>query len=71
MGDLVELGVEDTLQYDMCPILDEGSKVTPERGGQYENAEILLPTGDRKQDANIVQLVDPIRTPSWIQIFMK
>ena len=55
--DLVELGVEETLQYDpyedklqnakMFPMLDKEPEVTPEWGDQYVNAEILLPRGDK------------------------
>ena len=57
MGDLVELGAEDTLQFDpyedesqnakTFPILDEEPEVTLKWGGQYVNAEILLPRRDK------------------------
>ena len=62
--DQVELGVEDTLQYDTYedelqnantfPMLDEESEVTPEWGNQYVNAEILLPRGDRMARGQVV-----------------
>ena len=55
--DLVELGVEDTPQFDQYedefqnaktfPMLDEEPEVTHKCGNQYVNADILLPRGDR------------------------
>ena len=57
LGDLVELGAEDTPQYDPYAddsqnaetfhMLDEEPEVTPKWGDQYMNAEILLPKGDK------------------------
>ena len=57
LRDLVELGVQETPQYDpyedelqdakTFPIFDEEPDVTPEWGGQYVNAEKLLPRGDK------------------------
>ena len=54
---LVQLGVENMLQYDphedksqnaeMFPILDGESEVTPEWGDQCVNTEILLPREDK------------------------
>ena len=63
MRDLVGLGVEVTLQYNpyedelqnakMFPMLDKEPEVTPE-GGQYVNAEILLPRGDTTARGQVV-----------------
>ena len=62
--DLVELGVEDILQYNpyedrsqnvqMFPILDKEPQVNPEWGGQYVNAEILLLRVDRMARDQVV-----------------
>ena len=56
VGDQVELGAEDTLQYDpygvnlqsveMLTILDEEQEVTPEWGDQYVKSDSLLPRGN-------------------------
>ena len=57
LSNLVDLGVEETPQYDpyedklqnaeTFPMLDEEQEVTPKWGDQYVNAEILLPRGDK------------------------
>ena len=64
MGNLVELGVEDTPQYDQYddklqnaetfPMLDKEPEVTPEWGNQYVNAEILPPRGDKMARGHMV-----------------
>ena len=56
LGDLVELVVEDMLQYDpyedksqnaeIFPMLGKEPEVTPKWGDRYVNAEILLLRGD-------------------------
>ena len=62
--DLVELGVEDTPQYDpyknklhnvkTFPNSDKEPEVTAEWGDQYVNAEILLPRGDKMTQGWVV-----------------
>ena len=62
--DLVELGVEDMLQYNphedksqnakTFPILDKEPEVTPELGDQYVNETILLPRGDKMARGQVV-----------------
>ena len=57
LSDLVDLGVEETPQYDpyedksqnaeTFPMLDEEPEITPKWGDQFVNAEILLPRGDK------------------------
>ena len=55
MRDLVELGVEDTLQYEPYADskwqnifhLDKEPEITPKWGDQYINAGILLPRVDK------------------------
>ena len=83
VGDVAELGIENTLQYDLDEnrlrnaetfhAFNEEPEVTPEWGGQYLNAEMLLPRRDRmtrgqvicqKQDAN----GNPIGRPNKISI---
>ena len=62
LSDLVDLGLEETLQYDpyedklqnaeMFLMLDEEPEVTPEWGGdQYVNVEILLQEGTKWPEA--------------------
>ena len=61
---MVNLGVEETPQYDSCddesqnaetfPMLDEEPEVTPEWGDQYVNAEILLPRGDKMARGQVI-----------------
>ena len=61
VGDLVELGAEDTVQYDLSednsqkgktfPMLDEEPEVSPEWGDQYVNALILLLRGTKLLEA--------------------
>ena len=56
LRDLVELGVDDTPQYNPCEdesqnaetfSMVEEPEVTPEWGDQFLSAEILLPRGDK------------------------
>ena len=64
--DLIELEVEDMLQYDpydeesgnakTFPMLEEEPEVTPKLGDQYVNAEILLPRGDKMARDQVVCL---------------
>ena len=64
--ELVELGVENTPQYDpyekkskndeMFPILDEEPKVIPAWGDQYVHSEILLLRGYRMARGQVVCL---------------
>ena len=84
LRDLVDLGVEETLQYDTdedesqnaetLPMLDEEPEVTPNRGDQYVNAEIVLPRGDMMARGKVVYQkhdADPIRTQYWIHVLIK
>ena len=57
LSDLVNLGVEETPQYDpyedklqnaeIIPMLNEEPEVIPEWGDQYVNAEMLLSREDK------------------------
>ena len=64
LSDLVDLGVEETLQYDpyenelkyveTFPMLDEEPDITPKWGDQYVTAEILLPRGDKMSRGQVI-----------------
>ena len=61
---MVNLGVEETLQYNpyedelqnakTFPMLDEELEVTPMWGDQYVNAEILLPRGNKMTRGQVI-----------------
>ena len=64
LRDLVNMSVEETMQYDpyedesqnaeTFPMLDKEPEVTPEWGDQYVNAEILLPRGDNMARGQVI-----------------